>query len=277
MQTLPQTLLTLARQPASRDLSVLLPRFHQVIESLTQAERLFLLTLHSSRDDFLALDEEVMPNALFWSPVSDPEQATRFVLDDDQRWRLAGDAIRDALALTTLPPNALQESRNDATGGSQTLFERLADAISGNRHVAPGISLLWADSLIMEPTNIIVTLALEDDVYGVIVGENNAGEPVAIVIGTQPFEGVKEPESSGMAGSGDYTETVEDGGYVLEGSDKPQASWWTRLQEQHEHTLLRASWLQVLMEEPLSLAAPEQPPVWSGIPLLPLASPGGVS
>jgi hypothetical protein len=267
MPHLAEHLLALTRQPAQRDLHGLLPLINNVVDAIGNADRAFLLSVRGSTETFLAIDEDVLPSALFWSPVEDGQHT--FLLDDEQRWQLAGDAISVALTLTTISPLIANDTRQSIDEG--TLIERLSDGISGNFPVSPGLTFLWADSLIQAPNHIIALLALEDDVYAIIAGVNLAGESIVAVVGQQPFEAMlHKGQAPKNDAAGSYLETLEADGALLEGQAMPDQRWWERLNKRGEGTLLRASWLQLAMQEPLAIAKPYNNPLWR-LPLLPLA------
>lgn len=272
MSLIAQQLLEYTRQRPRRELAHLLPLIHDAISSICRADGFFLLSIRSADDSFNEIDADDLPAALLWSPQAGHEEAYR--IDDDARWRMAGDTIKASLALTGISPSIVNEAGGDAE--SPTLFERMANAICDPEHVTPGLTLLWADSLIMEPNHIILLLALEDDAYVVGVGLNLAGQTIVTLVGQQPFEVIHHQRDTNESSElGAFEQALPESGAFLTGENQPDESWWSVLCNQQEHTLLRATWLQHSMGIPLSLATPGQTPEWDGVPLLPLSSPSG--
>jgi len=266
MSQLAEELLSLTRQPANKSLSGVVSQLHAAITAIGSADRVVWLSIRGGTEDFMAENED-LPDSLLWRPQ--PADSTRYHLDDRQCWELSGDAVTVALNLTTISPGIAQHSSAGIEG--KTLLERMADAISGHLSPAAGVTFLWADSLIQPPNHIIVLLSLEDDVYAVIVGLNLAGETVVAIVGQQPFETMLTKHETYPPEQTAYCEkhlTIDEA--MLTGLSRPEASWWDHLVQDQANTLLRASWLQLAMKEPLSIASPFETPDWAGISLLPL-------
>lgn len=265
------TLDELSKTPGSADADMRALAVSQWLKDLHRGNDTHLLSVYAGKDTTWDSPElEGLPLARRWLPhTSDTGHSYLFFDTELAFMHRAGDAVERAASLIGIDLIALYRSPDGAKSLSETLIETLS-----NEWATPRLcEVFWKDQYLKPASRAVYGLSLEGDSYLVFVGPGDLDEPCVAILGEQPFESTLYPEGTPADTQSEVIpDTSEINGHTIEAKTIIPAQWWRGLVKNGEHTLLRASFMQMAIPgERLDILTPAKTPHWRDVPILPVA------
>jgi hypothetical protein len=267
MPTPLQKMMTLASDNTSdQELDGHLIVMDQCFKILATVPESFLLSLRSATQVFTAIEDDLL-DALLWRPL---ETSSLYSLNDDDLFHLGASTITMAGSMVGIDYDTLQNVGHDASNplGTNNLIETATEALLSVSSSTAGLTQLWTDSLLGTPKKAIFLLSLESDNYILLLGENQQGQPIALVVGTQPFEFPLHQRDIPKEAIIPDIVRLEGDGVFLTGLDRPNATWWDALAGTYEGSLLRGGFIQLGMGKTPDITQLDKPAQWATLPLI---------